>query len=537
MTSPDHDPLLDGLRAGPPEESSYVPPGLPPPSPAVAGRVTVRRLDHAPGRMSPLAALLGIAAILTVAAFGLMAGAAHLLQPPPTESAAPSSTTGKYNTPAPTTGGGWPAVLPATYADGPAVLAADGTFYAAGPGAVLALDARGDVAPGWPVDLSKNDQPIGLSLDPAGGIYVHTKQSLVRIAASGTVRDGWPVPVSPEAWDPVGDGRLVMMIEPGDAVSRIVVLRPDGSAPEGWPVDLPGDATGELAIAPDGGLLATVVRGGVPTLVSLPSDGSSGAGWTVPGWQHFVMEPSGDVVVWAYLDQNGQLASGAVSRTRLAILGRTGTPRTGWPVEIQGAMSAPSLEASGTIVAVVSGGGTPGRDELVAFGADGRPLGGWPVELAGTSLSSATTPNEPHVPARPIVAERLVLVAESGTTGSKIEAFTEDGQRAPGWPYELPAGESFVGAPGGVPGSPWLLPAPATAGGVFLASRGSTDVVIRYLDASGSTVHGWPQWVPDLRMTRWVPLEDGGLEVEFTSSVPQVTIIRFAPDGSVYHPG
>jgi hypothetical protein len=537
MTSPDHDPLLDRLRAGPPEERSYVPPGLPAPSRAVGGRVSVRRLHETSERTSPIAAVLGVAAMIAVVTFGLMAGGARLLQPSPTASRVPSSTTAKLNTPAPTTGGGWPAVLPAAYADGPAVFAADGTFYVAGPDSVLSLDARAAVAPGWPVHLPQGAQPIGLSLDPAGGVYVHSTQSLIRLAPTGVVRDGWPAPVGPQAWDPVVRDGLVAMIEPRDAVSRVVVLKPDGSAPKGWPVDVPGEATGELAIASDGGVLMTLVRGGVPTLVALASNGQSGVGWTAPGWQHFILTSSGDMVVWSYLDENGKVASAAVSTTRFAVLGPTGTARPGWPIELPGAMSAPALEPSGTIVAVVSGSGTGGRDQLVAWAGDGTPLAGWPVQLAGPALSSATTTNEPAVPTAPVIAGGLVLVAESGTTRSSVEAFLEDGQRASGWPFVLPDGESFVGLARGVPGSPWLMPAPAKAGGIFLASRDSTGVVIRYLRASGSTASGWPQRVQDLRITAWVPLEDGGLAVAFTSSVPQVTVIRFAPDGSVSQAG
>jgi hypothetical protein len=536
MTSSDRDPLVDLLRAGPPEESAYDPPGLPPSELTGMAGQTVHRRGAPSDRTTrtPLAALLGVAAIVALGAVAVMSGGKTVPSPPPGISTVPS-VAGKIVTPAPTTGDArWPKVLPVAYGDGPAVIVDDGSIYVGGRGTVLALDPTGRVVDGWPVELPHDDSAIGLIADPAGGVYVHARTLLSRLSPDGQVRDGWPVSTSSEAWDPMSDGQRVAYVEAIGRSSRLHVLTPAGTVPDGWPVELSGDPVGDVAFGPGGRLLATVTRDGVPTLLSFEPDGTASPGWPRASWQHVVVRPSGDIVAWTHLDQTGRIATTAVARTMVTVMGADGEPRTGWPVEIKGAMSAPVFDAPGTLVAVV-GAGEAGGDEVVALGIDGRPPAGWPVRLGAAAVSDATTPHEPQVPVPPVVGDDTVYVIETSGQRSALEAFRSDGQRLPGWPYVLPAGESYLGAAGGVPGSAWVVPAPSQAGGVFLATHDQAGVLLHLLDSTASPVPGWPVHAgPDLKLARWLPLSDGGLEVEFTSSIPQATVTRYDRDGSVH---
>ena len=178
---------------------------------------------------------------------------------------------------------GWPVTLPGDLVDSrdgapPYLVASDGTVAAlywdtqAGRRFVTLLGPDGRPRPGWPVGVPAEMDGWSLRLDalaPDGRVVLRSHEpwpggdlplvglcaQVLAISLDGSIPDGWPVAFDVPLSDVVAaaDGLLhaiagdVQYAWQGDDWAggpyTVIALRPDGTAPPGWPVVLPAGMT------------------------------------------------------------------------------------------------------------------------------------------------------------------------------------------------------------------------------------------------------------------------------------------------------
>ncbi len=433
------------------------------------------------------------------------------------------------------TASGWPVALPGPLggAEDPFVVGSDGTVYLAtapwgssGQGEVLAVGPDG-AKPGWPfapAGIAAFDRPVP---GPNGTVYVNgwrygngtqsTNDAAVwALDAAGQVLPGWPVdvPGGAQGMAVAPDGTAYFIERASSGGAQAVALDASGHVKPGWPVVLTGGlACGGVNCGPVGDLVAadgtyyvqvaTSTASGAPIeLVALSADGSVRAGWPVrvPG-EGFALGSDGNVYAWG-VENSAPAAKYLpplhILRATYTILGLDGRPLPGWPVTIQGPSSPPAIAPDGSILVAI--GGEPGQAERVeAIGTDGRVQAGWPytlpsgVEAWGYGIGEG---NPPRLSAPWLGSDGTAYLAvhRTGATQSDgIIALGSNGAVRSGWPLWLPADTQFqlanmsVGGGGNLRG-----PAFASDGTIHVAvTRGRRGAVLG-LAPNGTERVGWP---------------------------------------------
>jgi hypothetical protein len=228
--------------------------------------------------------------------------------------------------------------------------------------------APGGVVYAWGMDVARR----------ADGSPVAIRSSyLVALDASGYPAPGWPYSVTGPMSDPAfgADGTAYVvtgyvggwraLVAPTSRRNLVVALRPDGRPRAGWPYEFAAD------VAP------------------LPPGVGEGE---IPPSQPPVVGPDGTIYVTA-----GQVG-GVTSPDLVYAFTAGGSPKRGWPYATRlsdGSLGVgttgyspgalPPVPSSGGVAYLAErvGSGTAAHDEIAALGADGRSLPGWPCSLAG----------------------------------------------------------------------------------------------------------------------------------------------------------
>jgi hypothetical protein len=489
---------VDGFRADAADLAYGIGPRL---DPARSQAILARALRPS-ARQSP-SRLLVIAALFAVLGAGLVAAALELtrrtegpiaLVPSGSPSVSPGSSTGPTD-PAPSAGspsapsGGTPQP-PGSPESGAIPVRASGQEI----GTLIKL------APGADRDL--------YVLIPAGGGTL-----LVRLDEAGNVADGWPVSI-PGAGPcglllPVADGSVRLVCYADDLVSEVgepnvrgFGFDADGRGLAGWPVDLPCCFTGrmigdELTVFTQnvfGDPSAEGVLAGASWLVTAAADGTVTTGTEVP----FARECCLDT--WA-IGPNGvaygttHVFSDVAATSELLAVGPTGAP-AGFPIAIDGNVSAPVFDAAGRIYLTVGSPVTSPVRTLV-FGPDGKV-----VDAGSDQLDLAAT-NEwwgagGDFPGSPLVAgdgTAFVIGTDDGTTVMGLSPF---GEAMAGWPYSSSVGMQDTGFCGpGDTGCGGFRAAPAIGPDNILflihaAAESTAGGSIVAIGQDGEPLPGWP---------------------------------------------
>ncbi len=421
------------------------------------------------------------------------------------------------------------------------VRASDGTTYLAtspwgpiGQGKVYALDANGQVKPGWPFapsGIAAFGTPA-VSLD--GTVYVFgwafgksAPESAGSNAAwlwaldpAGQIRPGWPYAIQGSVLaGGVGltvrsDGAVIfaesMAPSGGSPAYEAVAIDPDGHVRAGWPVTLPGPiACGSSPCVAIGGddtwyVMPSLDTGPSAEIVALRADGSSKPGWPVaiPGGEGFALGPAGTVYAWG-VDVTGAAGTAGgpkILRTRFMVLGPDGAPRPGWPVTIDGPAGIPSIAPDGTLY-TTTGGEAGQLQRVLALGTDGSERQGWPYTLPTDLAAWPYAPSE-GMPARatspsvgPDRTVYLPIYHAGNLSGAQgLLALTTDGHVTSGWPVWLPNGAAFqnVGAFSTGGGGQLIPPVFGADGTAYIAIFSNGQGAIMGLDLSGHEKPGWP---------------------------------------------
>jgi outer membrane protein assembly factor BamB len=281
---------------------------------------------------------------------------------------------------------------------------------------VIAIDARGDTVPGWPLVLRDFDW------------------SDLQVGADGTLF-AIRRPIGTPTWDP---SRGVI-----DEDAQLSAFGPNGAPSSGWPVPVP-NISGYL-IGPRGDVVVWSLIDDIGELCSNPrrtvytvleSDGRTRTGWP-RGSKGFASIPAfGDDGTLYY-----------VSAThRLYAHDRTGDVKSGWPVAAPGAGDGcgpvgPDVAADGTIYVV--------GDEVSALSRDGRALPGWPFRpTASADAPCFDSECFGGPPATAVAPDGTVYVVIHQTDPSgvraEVVALDRQGRLKPGWPYRVPFNANAV---------------------------------------------------------------------------------------------
>ncbi len=275
---------------------------------------------------------------------------------------------------------------------------------------VIAIDARGDTMPGWPIVLDDYDWSDP-QLGPEGTLFVIRR------------------PIGTPTWDP-SRGRI-------DENAELWAFGSNGKPRSGWPVPAPD--IGRYLIGPQGDVVVWSLMNDIGELCSHPRRtvftvlGPDGRTW--PGW------PRGSTGFASFpaLGDDGTLYY--VSAThKVYAHDRTGEIKNGWPVPVPGAADAcgsrsPYVAPDGTIHVV--------GEEVSALTPDGRALAGWPygpVATADAPCFDSECYGGPTATAIAPDGTVYVVVYQTESTGVRAEVVALDRQARlkPGWPYRVP---------------------------------------------------------------------------------------------------
>lgn len=457
----------------------------------------------------------------------------------PTGSETPSPSASVTPGPEPT-GGAW-SFRAADAGSAVLVPASDGTTYLAtspwgqtGQGKVYALDANGQVKPGWPFapsGIAAFGTPV-VSLD--GTVYVYgwafgmsapgsagsNAAWLWALDPGGQIKPGWPYAIQGSIF--AGDVGLTLRADGvvtfadsltdsgGSPTYEAVAIDPDGHVRAGWPVTLPGPigcgSGGCVAMGGDDTWYAITVvgTGASAAIVALRADGSSKAGWpvTILGGEGLVLGPAGTVYAWG-VDVTGAAGTAhgpKILRTRFLVLGPDGAPRPGWPVTIEGPAGIPSIAPDGTLY-TTTGGEAGQLEQVFALGTDGLKRQGWPYTLPTelAALPYAVSAGMPVRATSPYVGPDSTVYlpiyhAENSSGAQGLLALTPDGQIASGWPVWLPSGATFQNVGAFIAGGDGRLIPPVFGadGTAYIAVFWNGLGAIMGLDLSGREKPGWP---------------------------------------------
>ncbi len=343
--------------------------------------------------------------------------------------------------------------------------------------------------------------------DPAGSV------SVALLDEAGDVQPGWPVTLpGPTACGlllPVADGSVRVVCAPDDLNQELNVglrafaLDASGALLSGWPVDLFGSSTAARMVGDDLTLLVVSPLGDVEvegqpiaegSIATIARDGTLRNGARVPLDETCCSDwvVDGDGVVYGVGTANESEVS------QISSMGGSGV-RSGWPVDIDGRASGPSLEASGRPVVLV---GTPARktSRVLAFGPGGKAVAARSPKLPITTVQAPDTGGcSAYVPRPPVVSPDGTIFVYSEAAAA---VFALDPSLAVlrGWPYE-PAMPLIRPAPGfeseqeaGFCPTP-AVPAAGPDGTLYLLLEPRTKAVggsVVALGRSGKVRTGWP---------------------------------------------
>lgn len=410
--------------------------------------------------------------------------------------------------------------------------------------------------PGWvAVDgtLPVRSGEVRLATGPYGGLYVLVDAPngavLALLDAAGNPREGWPTrlpgwscddPAGRAAWAPLvaPDGSLrVVCHDNGTAGDepRAFAFDAEGQPLPGWPAALPDGLAGAPRMVGTALLLPTCDEG-TCRLVAVEADGSVRAGATAP-----VAEDGGRVVGVGPDGTSVAVGGGEVAAFDLA------GARGGWPVRVDGELSAPGFGPDGTVY-VTAGSADGSTLRLIAIDAAGRVAEAGPGDLpiAGASAWSGTGPGGGMV--APLVAdEGTVYVVGEGDGEAVVYAIDATGAVVEGWPYRDPGALAWQGSceggstecgiarvtPDVTPDGTLYLPVGAvgTAAGGSLVALGRNEQVIP----------GWPVNLVRAGADYWTVVAAPNDSVFVVAVEPErdgttsATILRLAIDSSVIY--
>ncbi len=429
--------------------------------------------------------------------------------PTPSPSPAPTSATLRG-------AGGWPRT-----ADGmsPPRFGPDGTAYLLFGGrdtqdkyqqSLVALDAAGQMKPGWPIEEPLGSDFASLAVGPDGSVYFGECGSpqvgcvLHRLGTDGRELPGWPSRLPPDiTCDADGycfnrvqfgpDGTVYVSLFRQVGALRIFSIDGSGRIVPGWPVvaDAKGVSWSDAQVGSDGTLFILGEPEGSDSPASLAAfgrDGNSRPGWpvSVPDRGGFLLGPQGTVVLWSWIDNVGELCPD-YRRTVFAVLGPDGRTLPGWPRGSKGFASIPVVDADGTVYYVSALGNVYAHDRA------GEIKTGWPVAMPGAINECG--------PASPYLArdKTIYVLADDDALGSEVTARSPDGRPRPGWPYRPTGRLSLPCLDIDCPGyhvAPAFGPDSTVYLVVYRLDPTSRWLEVIAVDRQGQLKPGWPYRLP-----------------------------------------
>ena len=364
---------------------------------------------------------------------------------------------------------GWPVAGSVGFEFGLPAVGPDGSIYAeecGGPkvGCFLhRLGIGGVELPGWPFEVPASSAcPPGepcvsrLVIGSDGNAYLATwhqangQTQLIAIDAAGEIRPGWPVALANSyGWwsepELSSDGTLFILTWPlgGDSPANLSAVAPDGSLRQGWPVPVPG-ISGYL-LGPKGTVVVWSLVDDVGELCPNPRRtvftvlGPQGR--TLTGW------PRGST---GYASAPVVGSDGTVyyisATSKVYAHDRAGEVKDGWPVVVPGARNGcsevtPHLAPDGTIYVL--------GDEVTALSPEGRSRPGWPYHPAGKlTLPCLDTDCGPYQVTPAFGPDDTIYFVvfhdDPARPRAEVVALDRQGQLKPGWPYRLPIDPNAV---------------------------------------------------------------------------------------------
>lgn len=339
---------------------------------------------------------------------------------------------------------------------------------------LVALDAAGQVEPGWPWLAPAVDPVVGypavnaaLASDGSVVVVAGTRagaSSVHRLDRTGQEQPGYPVQVATNGFchTPLlaasGTAYVTCDLQDlpdGDTVrAATFALRPDGSTVAGWPIRT-GPTAQDPLLAANGTLYLAIAKKGSTRLAAYGPGGRLRAGWprTVRTGASLALGPLGRLwVTWrTYGLDAGQC--GLPVWTRYEILARNGRTLSGWPVSVAGWSSDPTIGRDGTTYVASQ------RGLMTAYTSAGAVKTGWPVAIP-VHAAACYGGSSPQLAGggTVLIAGPKTRFGSTSATGV-VTKTTTGGSRVAGWPALVAAGLATE-CPSCVPGpGPIIEPA------------------------------------------------------------------------------